>query len=77
MPSMMPYRDPGKPLREMAAELSAGAVLVVSVQRFGDEVRVTLWAAHYSRDADNTLETQRELARIMVEELEVYRRQRE
>ena len=87
-PSMLAYRDAGKPLGEVAAELNAAGVLIVSVVRFGDEVRITLhlvetatdrkaWAADYSRPVGNELQTQRELARVIGEELEVYWRGRE
>ncbi|MEX2264030.1 MAG: hypothetical protein WD696_18905 [Bryobacteraceae bacterium] len=86
-PSMLHYRNARRPLREVAEELRAALVLVVSVESFGDEVRVTLhlveaasdrkmWSADYTRNFNDALAAQRELARVIAEELEAYRRGR-
>ncbi len=87
-PSVLPYRSARRKLRELAADLRAQFVLVVSVKRSEDTIHVTLhlvetaadnkrWSAEYSRKLDDAEATRRELARAIGGELEAYRRGRD
>jgi tetratricopeptide (TPR) repeat protein len=72
--SVMQYRDVPKPLKQIARELGAGAIVEGSVLRDGGQLRITvqlidarsdthLWARSYGRDPETALSRQRELAR--------------
>jgi serine/threonine protein kinase/Flp pilus assembly protein TadD len=71
--SAMQYKDAKKPLPVVARELKADVIVEGSVQRSGNEVRITaqliraatdqhLWAQTYSRDFSNILGLQDEIA---------------
>ncbi|MGD8868439.1 MAG: tetratricopeptide repeat protein [Gemmatimonadales bacterium] len=71
--SVLQYRDSEKPIREIAAELGATAVLEGSVRRFENQVRITaqlidaetdthLWAERYDRTLDDVFAVQSEIA---------------
>ncbi len=80
--STMRYlRDP-KPLPQIAKELDVDAVIEGSVERFGDQVRITaqlinartdthLWAHSYQRDLRDVLAMQSEVARAIAGEIQV------
>ena len=81
-PSVMPYKGVRKPLPETARELNVEAVVVGSVLRTGDRVRITaqlieaaterqLWSESYERDLRDVLELQREIARAIADEVRV------
>jgi protein kinase/serine/threonine-protein kinase len=71
--SVLRYRDTEKPIREIADELGATAVLEGSVRRFENQVRITaqlidaktethLWAERYDRTLDDVFAVQSEIA---------------
>jgi TolB-like protein/DNA-binding SARP family transcriptional activator/cytochrome c-type biogenesis protein CcmH/NrfG len=79
--SVMQYRDTEKSLRTIGAELGAGAIVEGSVQRVGEEVRITaqlidartdrhLWGASYSGALQDILTVQSEVAVRVAEALE-------
>ena len=80
--STMRYlRDP-KPVPEIAQELGVDAVIEGSVERSGDQVRITaqlinartdthLWAHSYQRDLKDVLAMQSEVARAIAGEIQV------
>jgi serine/threonine protein kinase/Tfp pilus assembly protein PilF len=80
--STMRYlRDP-KPIPEIAKELGVDAVIEGSVERSGDQVRITaqlinartdthLWAHSYQRDLRDVLAMQSEVARAIAGEIQV------
>ncbi len=81
-PSVMRYKGARKPLREVARELNADAVLAGSVLRSGERVRITvqlihvatnrnLWADSYERDLRDVLALQREVARTIAGEIRI------
>jgi TolB-like protein/DNA-binding winged helix-turn-helix (wHTH) protein/Tfp pilus assembly protein PilF len=80
--SVIPYRDPGKPLPEIAHELKVKYIVEGSLFRAGDIVRVDaqliegaadthLWAKSYERDMSNILSLQRDVARDVVRQVQV------
>lgn len=71
--SIMRYKNSNKPLRQIANDLQADAVVEGSVTRSGDQVRITaqlidarddrhLWARSYQREASNILQLQGEVS---------------
>ena len=72
--SVMQYKGSQRPLAEIAQELGVDAIVVGSVQRFGERVRVNLklmrepggrelWSGTYDRDLRDILTLQNEVAR--------------
>ena len=71
--SVMQYKEKPKPLKEVAKELGVGVILEGSVQRSGDQFRITaqliraetdehLWAESYDRPMSDIFSIQREVA---------------
>lgn len=71
--SVMKYKDDPPPIKEIAEQLNVGLVLEGSVQKMGDQVRITaqlikaatdehLWAESYDRPVDDLFTIQREVA---------------
>src|SRR5215470_7684313 len=80
--SVMGYKHARKPLPEIARELNVDAVVEGSVQRFGDQVRITaqliqapadrhLWAQSYEGNLRDTLTLQKQVARAIAEQVRV------
>ena len=80
--SVMQYKGSRKPLQEIALELNVVAVLEGTVLRSGDRVRVTvhldraspeaqLWASAYDRSVRDILSLQDEIARTVIDEIQV------
>src|SRR5438105_6258027 len=80
--STMRYKGTREPLPQIARELGVDAVIEGSVERAGDEVRITaqlinahtdahLWARSYHRDLKNVLAMQSEVARAIAGEIQV------
>ena len=80
--SVMQYKGTRKPLAEIAADLNVDAVVEGSVRRAGDRIRITaqlidaandhhLWAQSYERDLKDVLSLQGEVAKSIVEEIQV------
>jgi TolB-like protein/DNA-binding winged helix-turn-helix (wHTH) protein/Tfp pilus assembly protein PilF len=80
--SAMVYKGAHKPLPEIARELNVDAVVEGSVQRYGDQVRITaqliqasadkhLWAQSYEGDLHNTLALQKQVARSIAAQVQV------
>lgn len=80
--SVMRYKGARKPLPEIARELNVDAVVEGSVQRSGDQVRITaqlvqapadkhLWAESYEGDLRNTLALQKQVARSIAGQIRV------
>ena len=80
--SAMRFKNSDKPLPEIARELGVDVVVEGSVQRFGDQVRITaqlidamsdahLWAETYDRSIANVLALQAEVARAIVDQVRV------
>jgi len=80
--STMQYKQPKKPLSEIAKELHADAIVEGSVQRSGDRVEINvqliqasndehLWAKSYQRNLRDVLDLQREVARAIAGEIRV------
>lgn len=80
--SVMVYKGQRKPLPQIAKELNVDAVVEGSVQRSGDQVRITaqlirapadrhLWAQSYEGDLSNVLKLQDEVARAIAERIQV------
>ncbi|NIP60269.1 MAG: hypothetical protein GWM92_18730 [Gemmatimonadetes bacterium] len=78
--SVLSYEDTEKRLSEIAEELGVSTISEGSVQRAGDEVRVTvqlndaredehLWAERYDRELSDIFQIQTEVATRVVEEL--------
>jgi len=78
----MGYKHARKPLPEIARELNVDAVVEGSVQRFGDQVRITaqliqapadrhLWAQSYEGNLRDTLTLQKQVARAIAEQVRV------
>jgi TolB-like protein len=76
------YRDKQASIREIAQELEVGNILEGSVQRVGDEVRITvqlisaetdehLWANNFDRQLTDIFELQSEIAQTIADNLEV------
>jgi TolB-like protein/DNA-binding winged helix-turn-helix (wHTH) protein/Tfp pilus assembly protein PilF len=80
--SVMQYKDSKKPLEEIARELNVDAMLEGTIERSGDRVRVTVhldraspegqvWASAYERNARDILSLQDEIARTVIDEIQV------
>jgi TolB-like protein/Flp pilus assembly protein TadD/predicted Ser/Thr protein kinase len=80
--SVMVYKGAKKPLPQIAKELDVDAVVEGSVQRSGDKVQINaeliqassdrlLWAKSYERDLRDILTLQSEIAKAIVDEVEV------
>jgi len=80
--SVMQYKGAPKSMPEIAQELNVDTVVEGSVLLVGEKVRITvqlieaeadkfLWADSYERDLSNILELQRELARTVVQEINI------
>jgi TolB-like protein/Flp pilus assembly protein TadD len=80
--SVMLYKGVRKPLRDIARELGADAIVEGTVLRAGQRVRITaqlidaanethLWAESYERDLRNVLALQAELAEAIAREVRV------
>jgi TolB-like protein/DNA-binding winged helix-turn-helix (wHTH) protein len=80
--SVMRYRSPRRPIGEIANELGVDGVIVGSVARFGNRVRVNaqlirasndshIWSESYERDLGDVLSLQDELARAIADEVRV------
>jgi TolB-like protein/Tfp pilus assembly protein PilF/tRNA A-37 threonylcarbamoyl transferase component Bud32 len=80
--SVMVYKDTHKPLRDIANELGVDAVVEGSVTRVGQRVRVraelargrtgeSLWAESYERDLQDVLSLQTDLARAIVQRIQL------
>jgi TolB-like protein/DNA-binding winged helix-turn-helix (wHTH) protein/Tfp pilus assembly protein PilF len=80
--SVMQYKDSKKPLEEIARELNVDAMLEGTIERSGDRVRVTVhldraspegqvWASAYERNARDILNLQDEIARTVIDEIQV------
>lgn len=80
--SVMVYKGAKKPLPEIAKELDVDAVVEGSVLRSGDKVRVNaeliqassdrlLWARSYQQDMRDILTLQSDIAKAVVDEIEV------
>jgi len=86
--SVMQYKGHPKPTPQIAKELNVDAVVEGSVLRSGDRVRISaqlvqadpeknLWAESYERDLSDVLALQSEVARGIVEAIEVKLRPQE
>jgi TolB-like protein len=80
--STMRYRDTDKSVREIAEELGVGAILVGSIQKEKNEIRVNvqliraaddahLWAEKYDRKLESVFQVQDEISMAIVEALEL------
>ena len=80
--SVMGYREHPRPMREVARQLKAGAVVEGSVRREGDRVRITanlvdaaqdrrIWTESFEREARDVLALQAEVARVIAERIRV------
>jgi serine/threonine-protein kinase len=80
--SVMGYKGAGKPLPAIARELNVNAVIEGSVQREGDQVRVSiqlidgatdrhLWAEQYQREYRSILNLESEMARTIADHIKV------
>jgi len=80
--SAMRFKGTDKPLPEIARELNVDAVVEGSVLRAGDRVRITaqlihaatdtnLWAESYERDLRDVLTLQSEVAKTIVQEVQI------
>ncbi len=79
--SVMPYRNPGKPLSQVAAELGVDGIVEGTVQRVEDRIRVTaqliyapadqhLWAKTYERGSRDVLALQQDVAHDIAQEIQ-------
>src|SRR5581483_6557780 len=80
--SAMQYKDLKKPVPQIASELGVDAVMEGSVQREGDQVRISiqlidapadksLWAEQYQREYRSILALQSEVARAVVQQIKI------
>jgi len=80
--SVMVYKGARKPLPQIARELNVDAVVEGSVQRFGDQMRITaqliqapadkhLWAETYEGNLRDALTLQQKVARAIAEQVRV------
>lgn len=79
--STLPYRESGKSLATIAAELGVNLVMEGSVLRDGERVRITvqlldsndthLWAEHYEGDLRDVLKLQSQVARAVAQAVKV------
>jgi len=80
--SVMVYKGANKPLSQIAKELNVDAVVGGSVQRVGDKVRINaelidasndrlMWAKSYERDLRDILTLQSDIAKAIVDKVQV------
>ncbi len=80
-PSVMRFKEPKQPLREIAKQLGVEAVIVGSVQSSHNRVRITaqlvdpatdqeIWARAYERELTDVLALQSEVARAIASEIQ-------
>ena len=80
--SVMPFKKPGTPLKEIGRQLDAGWLLEGSVRKAGTRVRITvqliqsssdhhLWAQSYDRSIEDVFAIQSEIAEKVAEELQI------
>jgi TolB-like protein/Tfp pilus assembly protein PilF len=80
--SAMQFKDTKKPLSEIASMLNVEAILMGTVMRSGDRVRINaqlidgktdrhIWAKNYERDARDVMAMQDELARDITEGIRI------
>jgi TolB-like protein/DNA-binding winged helix-turn-helix (wHTH) protein/Tfp pilus assembly protein PilF len=80
--SVMPYKTLRKPMPQIARELGVDAVVEGTVQRSGEQVRITaqlirapedehLWARSYAGDVRDALSLQTTVARSIAEEIQI------
>jgi len=81
--SIMRYKGTTKTIPEIGRELGVDAIVIGSVQRVGDRVRITaqlirastdkhLWASEYERDAADVLKLEAEIARTIAQEIQAH-----
>lgn len=80
--SIMPFKKPGTPLKEIGRQLDAGWLLEGSVRKAGNRVRITvqliqassdhhLWAQSYDRGVEDVFAIQSEIAEQVADELQI------
>lgn len=80
--SVMPFKKPGTPLKEIGRQLDAGWLLEGSVRKAGSRVRITvqliqsssdhhLWAQSYDRGIEDVFGIQSEIAEKVASELQI------
>ncbi len=80
--SVMQYKETRKPLLDIARELNVDAIVEGSVQQFAERVKITarlihspterqLWTETYERDQRDVLALQSEIARAVVQEIQI------
>jgi len=80
--SVMQYKGTRKPLLDVAHELDVDAIVEGTVQRFGQQVKITtrliqmpterlLWTETYERDLVDILALQSEIARAVIQEVQI------
>ncbi len=80
--SVMQYQKTRKPLSDIARELKVDAVVEGSVQRFGEQVKITarliyvpteqsLWAESYERDLRDAMALQSEIAQAIIHQIQI------
>lgn len=80
--SVMQYKNSHKPLREIARELNVDAIVEGSVLRLGERVQITvrliyapadqhLWSETYDRDLRDILSLRNEVARAVIQEIQI------
>jgi TolB-like protein/DNA-binding winged helix-turn-helix (wHTH) protein/Tfp pilus assembly protein PilF len=80
--SVMQYKGTRKPLLDVAHELDVDAIVEGTVQRFGQQVKITtrlihmpterlLWTETYERDLGDILALQSEIARALIQEVQI------
>lgn len=80
--SVMRFKDTGRSLPAIAAELDVDVIVEGSVIRDGDKIRITaqlidaasdqhLWAESYERDFDDVFVLQSEIARTITDEIQI------
>ena len=81
--SIMRYKGTTKTIPKIGGELGVDAIVIGSVQRVGDRVRVTaqlirastdthVWAGEYERDAADVLKLEAEIARTIAQEIQAH-----
>jgi TolB-like protein/predicted Ser/Thr protein kinase/Flp pilus assembly protein TadD len=80
--SVLQYQKARKPLADIARELNVDAVIEGSVQRFGEQVKITarlihapserhLWDETYERNLRDALALQNEIARAVIQQVQI------
>ena len=80
--SVMPFKKPGTPLKDIGRQLDAGWLLEGSVRKAGNRVRITvqliqsssdhhLWAQSYDRGIEDVFAIQSEIAEKVAAELQI------